>query len=278
MPATRAILTHVRRMHRYIAPIGPCCLVGEVGGELRLRRVSDALGEAMIVQHPVDRQILNCDHIELIDDATAVLVGKIAPPPGDALMHASNDFAPLSTLRRPLLGFGQSALHLGERAFLGAQKAGVGDFLPGGEVAKVLRPTSMPIACPVGGSGVGSAHSHEKQTYRLPVLLREIVAVLGVPSSGRCSTTLTRPTLAMRTRLSSISNRHLGKGDAIITSRAPKARITGLLTCLAAAKEGVEGQIDADGDVLEHLRVYSTQRRPLGRERGQRCLLVIQAQ
>ena len=51
----------------------------------------------------------------------------------------------------------------------------------------------MPTCCPAAGSGDGAAHSHshshshshEQHTYHLPVLLRESVAVLGVPSKGR---------------------------------------------------------------------------------------------
>src|SRR5215468_12294995 len=79
MATGRAILTRVRRIHRHESPTGPCCLVGEGSGKLRPRRVSDALGEAMVVQHPVDCEVFDGDQIKGSDDATAVLVGEIAP-------------------------------------------------------------------------------------------------------------------------------------------------------------------------------------------------------
>src|SRR5262245_23031150 len=44
----------------------------------------------------------------------------------------------------------------------------------------------MPTCCLASGSGDGPAHSHEQPTYHLPVRLRRLMAVLGVPSSGRC--------------------------------------------------------------------------------------------
>src|SRR5262249_24582734 len=88
MATPTAILTRVRGVHGDVLTTGPCCLVRKHIRELRTRRVSDALGEAMVVQHPVDRQILNRYQITGLHDATALLVRKIAPSPGDALMHA----------------------------------------------------------------------------------------------------------------------------------------------------------------------------------------------
>jgi hypothetical protein len=53
------------------------------------------------------------------------------------------------------------------------------------------------VGPPVGGSGSASV-SHEKQANHLPVRDRVSVTVLGVPSSGRCSTTCTAPTIFER--------------------------------------------------------------------------------
>src|SRR5512135_937061 len=62
------------------------------------------------------------------------------------------------------------------------KKRGVATSCPSDNVAKVFNPTSLPTCRPVMGKGDGSAHSHEKQTDHLPVLLQLIVAVLGVPA------------------------------------------------------------------------------------------------
>jgi hypothetical protein len=39
----------------------------------------DALGETMVVRHPVDRQVFHGDPVKLIDDATALLVSRPLP-------------------------------------------------------------------------------------------------------------------------------------------------------------------------------------------------------
>jgi hypothetical protein len=45
------------------------------------------------MEHPVYMNILNCSNLVLIDDAPAMLVGKVAPPLRDAFMHTSNRLA-----------------------------------------------------------------------------------------------------------------------------------------------------------------------------------------
>src|SRR5262245_63781334 len=94
MSTARAILTGVRRIHSDLSPTGPCCLVGEEGCELRPRRISDALGETMVVHHAVDQQIFHRDQVKRVHEAPAVLVREVAPSPCDTLMHARYDLAP----------------------------------------------------------------------------------------------------------------------------------------------------------------------------------------
>ena len=153
------------------------------------RRVMDALGETVVVHHPVDRQILDRDQVKGVHDATAVLMREVAPPPRDALMHSRHHLAPFGALRCAFLLFAEATLHLGKRLFLWRKKRGLAISCPSLRVAKVFKPTSMPTCRPVAGNGVGSAHSQEKQTYHLPVLLRLMVAVLVMPSIGRCRMT-----------------------------------------------------------------------------------------
>ena len=88
MSALRAILTGVRGVHRHTPATGPCCLVRKEAGELTPRRITNALGETMVVDHPVDRQVLDRDQIKGVDNATAVLVSEVAAPPAGALIHS----------------------------------------------------------------------------------------------------------------------------------------------------------------------------------------------
>ena len=138
------------------------------------------------MRHPVDRQVFHGNQVKAVDDAAAVLMGEVAAPPGDTLMHPRHHTAAFGAFWRPLFLFGQAALCFGERLSSPRKKRGLAISCTSREVANVFKPTSMPTCRPVSGKGDGSAHSHEKQTYHLPVLLRLMVAVLGVPSKGRC--------------------------------------------------------------------------------------------
>ncbi len=140
----------------------------------------------------------------------------------------------------------------------------------------------MPTWRPVAGNGAGWAHSHEKHTYHLPVLLRLIVAVLSAPSIGRCRRTFTCPTLAMRMRFSSAArratDRHLREGDALVASTATEAGVPRRLTSFHPAEERLKRQIKAYSDILQYLRMDPSQCWTCGLERGQGRLLVIQTQ
>jgi len=48
--------------------------VGKTRCELAPRRITDVLGQAMVLHHPMNRHILNRDQIMGVDQATAVLV------------------------------------------------------------------------------------------------------------------------------------------------------------------------------------------------------------
>jgi hypothetical protein len=58
--------------------------VRQQGGELAPRRVLDAVRQTMVVRHPVDRQVFDGEQIKLIDDATALLIAEVTPPPSRA--------------------------------------------------------------------------------------------------------------------------------------------------------------------------------------------------
>src|SRR5262249_34421421 len=107
-----------------------------------------------------------------------------------------------------------------------------------------------------------------------------MVAVLGEPCRGRCKSTCTCPTLATQKMpaFQPAADRHWWTGEAVGASLSPEARIAGLLlACLQTTQEGVEGQIDAYGDVVEHRRLHPNPGGPLGFEGGKCRLLIVQA-
>src|SRR5207237_5417806 len=65
---------------------------------------------------------------------------------------------------------------------------------------------------------------------------------------------------------------------AIVSLPASKARIARRLTGPDAAEERFERQVDADGDVLQHLAVNGDERRTLGLQCRQRRVLIVEAQ
>jgi hypothetical protein len=147
--ATRgAFLTRIRGVHRHILAPGPCCLVRKQGGELTPRRVLDALRETGVMRHPVDRQIFNGNHVEPGNNPTAVLMGEVTAPPGDALMDTGHDLAAAGAFGCPILFLAETPLNLCQRLLLGAEEARVGNLGACTErvlsVANVFSPTSMP--------------------------------------------------------------------------------------------------------------------------------------
>src|SRR5262249_343116 len=116
---------------------GPCCLVRKQCCALTPRRTMDALGESVVMPHPIDQQIFNGDEIKSVHHATAVLVREITPSPGNAFMHPRRDLATLGAFGCTLLGFGQARLYLGQCMFLDAKEAWMSYGVSGREGGKV---------------------------------------------------------------------------------------------------------------------------------------------
>src|SRR5487761_2360901 len=203
-----------------------------------------------------------------------------AKSPGHTLMHTRHHTTAPGALRRSLLFFGEAPLRLGKRLFLVAKEARVGNLstrAEGGEglesyvnadvlprlrqrrwLSTFRREADIPLACapPADGGGFGQAFQ------------RAMHDDLHLPDVGD-----TQP-LCLCIKFA--ANRNLREGDAVIATLATKARIARRFPCLHAAEDPLEGEVNADGDILQHLRVDSGQCRALCFERGQGCLLIIQ--
>src|SRR6476619_3355795 len=122
MSTARAILTRIRGVHGHNLPTGPCCLVRKEAGELIPRGVMNALGETMVMRHPVDRQVLHGDEVKRVHDAAAVLMGEVTAPPYNAFMDPRHDLAPSGALGCAFLLFGQATLCLRKRLFFATKE------------------------------------------------------------------------------------------------------------------------------------------------------------
>ena len=94
------------------------------------------------------------------------------------------------------------------------------------------------MICSVGSSGCASV-SHEKQAYHLPVAERVSVTVLGVPSMGRCKTSLTAPILLRDQPLAFQPHTIpiLRIGDAVVAPELLETRIADFFRALLAPDE-----------------------------------------
>src|SRR5438552_7855937 len=72
-----AILGRVGGVHGHVPPTGTCCLVGEESREHRPGRITDALGEAMVMHHAVHGDVFHRDDACTVDDLACLLVDKV---------------------------------------------------------------------------------------------------------------------------------------------------------------------------------------------------------
>ncbi len=159
-------------------------LARQLSKERRPRCITDRFRQTMSMNHPVHVQVFNADDTELIDNLSALLMGEVLSPPRDTLMHTSNDFAMLASLRCAFSKFGVFTLDFSKRLFFLAEKRGFSISCPSESVAKVFKPTSIPTVSTFSGKHSGST-SQEKEAYYLPVFLLWMVSVLILPCTGR---------------------------------------------------------------------------------------------
>jgi hypothetical protein len=248
----------------------------------------NALGETVVVRHPFDRQVFNGDRIKLIDDATAVLMGKVAPPPCDAFMHMRDCVAAFGALWRSYTAiamstaFAMSALCPGKRFLLTTEKARVGDRCAGAQSSKAFQPHVNPHLL----SGFGQWRWFTTLTGEANVPFAGAAATDGGRLGRAFQHTmqddlhLAHPVQSQTTRLKVqlAAARRLRIGNARIAPTATKTWVSRRLTSFHPAKDRLERQVKSHGDVLPDLRVHLRERGTLRLEFRQRRLLVVQAQ
>gem|GEM_PF-2330457 len=239
------------------------------------RGVVDALSQTMIVNHAVNLQVFHADHAKTVNDLTAFLMREVIPSERYPFMHPGYHLAMLPALRRSLCQFGVRALHLRQCLLFFTEKAWILNCIS-------IRQRSEGLQSHI--------YTHLSrgfwQTLRL-TLHREG----HVPFARRRALDGTRFDRAldgtMRDHLDTpnLGKRHtiimrdaeptLRESEAVIAVFAPKAREARLLTGFAASEKGFEGQINAHGNVLQHLRMHLFQWRTFLFQHSQRINLII---
>ena len=270
-----AILTGVGRIHLHQLPTSFFRFVGQFAEEFRPRGICNTFGKAMVMGHALHVQVFNADYPETVDNTPGLLVSEIVAPKRDTLMHPRNDFAMFPPLRRTFgllrvlaLDFGQSLLFL-------AEKAGIGYFFTRAERGKGLESYVY--------SDLGR---HCGQAFRF-ALARET----HVPLAGRTASDGTGFHLALhRPVIDHLDTANLGKrhtvimgeakaalreGEAIVsilTLEPGKTRVLGVLS--DSSEECLEGQVNAHRNVLQDLRMHSSEGRTFLLQNRKRVLLL----
>lgn len=114
------------------APV-PGALVLQHGAQLRPRSIGDGTREGVVAEQVADVQILDHDHLVLMNESSGQLVQKVPAPIGDPRMNARHVDAGLFVILRALLLAGQISLRPSQPGTIVPLVPGIGDLLAGGQ-------------------------------------------------------------------------------------------------------------------------------------------------
>jgi hypothetical protein len=262
MPTTTTRLTGISRVHSYETTPGPFCLDDQHTVKTSPRRVRDGLSQTMIVEHPVDFQILNRNQPEAVDYTTGMLVSEVASTPCRSLMHSRHDFTTLRSSGRTLLLFGECALRFGKCLFLRAEEAWVGNLLPCGESGERLQSNVYPHLL-IGHGKLGGFPLTGEGGVPLIRTTPTYAYRLGGAFEGAVKHYLHRPHFGQVKRIANkfSSVAILRVADRIVSTVATKSGIAPPLPSLHPTEEGLKGQFYPLGNVLQYLAMHPFERR-----------------
>src|SRR3989442_5104652 len=139
MSAHAACLTRVGRVHSNRGPASFFRFAGQFPEKFRPRGVCNALGQTMMVNHPVHMQVFDTDHTEPVDDLPGLLMGEVISTEPSPFMDTRHDFTVLPTFRSAFSQLSMLALDFGQGFFFLAEKAGVTYFFTIAETSKRLQ-------------------------------------------------------------------------------------------------------------------------------------------
>lgn len=278
MSTSATILAGVGRVHRHISPTGTFSLVGETSRKLTPRRVTDALGQAMVVDHLIDGHILARNHLMVVDDLPALLMSKVLASVNDAFMHPRHGFAALRSLRRAFDLFRQTPLHRLQGFLVRAEETRVVDGLAVRESRKVGQAHVDPdIFRGFWQDRIRNilAHNGHKPLARPRAF---DTARLGRSLQGSMDDRFHSANLGEHHRLIARPEPRLRITERVVPPDATKAREPWFVTCLDSAKERIKRQFKPHSNVLQNLAIRQTQRGTFALERGKCLGLVVQSQ
>src|SRR6266567_1638234 len=136
MPALAACLGCVGRVDFHQVPASFFRFARQLREKRRPRGICNALGQTMIVNHPLHMEVFDTDHPETVDDLPTVLMGEVLPSKLHPFMDTRYYLAMLPSFRGPLRQFGVLTLHFGKGFLFRAHEARIGYLLSIGESGK----------------------------------------------------------------------------------------------------------------------------------------------
>ena len=246
--------------------------------KVRPCRVTHAFGKAVIMEHPIDTQVLNTDEPVGINERTAFLMREVIPTERYSLMDTRYGFAVLLPLRCSLCQFGVCALYFCQCLFFLAKELGIVDFRAIGTGRKRLESDINADTALIGGQAFRFTLNTQAH---VPLASRRAMDSTGFDAS------LDRPVidhfhasnLRQRDMLIMCDGKAaLREGETIIASVAFETGVSWGLSRFEATKEGLHGQINPYCHILQDLRVNARQRGTFLLQYGIGSLLLIARQ
>jgi len=128
-PTPGANLTGVMRIDQHHTVSSVFSFLRRASYQLPPCGVGDAFSEAVILDHPLNVQVLETNNVVFVNELVAQLMSEVGALVDDALVNASNDLALPGVFRGALVGLAQPALCFCEGLLLLTEEAGISDLL-----------------------------------------------------------------------------------------------------------------------------------------------------
>src|SRR5574343_499996 len=254
MSTSTASLACVCRFDFYQSPIGAFSLIRQVLSKLRPCHIVNTFRKTTIVNHLVDRQILNGNYAILINSLSAFLMSKIRAFVCNPFMDTRYNLFSLLSLNRAFFKFREFSLSLCQSLFFFSKESWIFYLVPIRESRKGLKTYinsnglirlwqwfrfdftgkhSIPFAC---------RRTLDSAGFNLPLWL-PMKFNLNSAYLGKFKTIISYFIACLR------------ECETIISAVSFKARITRFFTCLDSTKESLKSKINSNSYILQALRM-----------------------
>jgi len=259
MPTPRAILSSIAGIDSDVFSTGARSLIEKKRCKLSPSHIRDALSEAMIVPHLIDIQILNGNDTEAIDDAPAILMGKVCPSVRYAFVDMSNHLSSFSSGWSSLRFLRQFALRFSQCLLISSKEARIRKSLTSGKGSEVNQ-TNI--------NSYSLTRLWEKLVFHFTSKAHKPLSCACVPNTAGFDFAFNR---AMNDSFHCANFRQsdfvgidgistLWIGKAVIPASSTKSRVAWLLSGFYSSKESLKSKVNPHSHILQYLTMNSRKR------------------